>query len=187
MSHISIIDWITALLIALPLFTLFISIPSFVAMYKLGFKAYRQQLRVLKIMNRKISSGYKVIHNQVYTYAGTGYNVPNTVTRVETNHFFPIVIDKDHLIILTKKEGPFNTLYMQYCEFKNKEWSNDNIEIKTSTCLFTQLLNDRFQKKVDNLMKESVQIEGVENLNELLNSQITSIKREEVLNSILNG
>lgn len=36
-------------------------------------------------------------------------------------------------------------------------------------------------------MKESVQIEGVENLNELLNSQITSIKREEVLNSILNG
>jgi len=43
------------------------------------------------------------------------------------------------------------------------------------------------QKKVDNLMKESVQIEGVENLNELLNSQITSIKREEVLNSILNG
>jgi len=36
-------------------------------------------------------------------------------------------------------------------------------------------------------MKNSVKIEAVENLNQLLNSQITSIKREEVLNSILNG
>jgi hypothetical protein len=60
------------------------------------------------------------------------------------------------------------------------------VEIKTSNCLFTQILNDRFQKKVDNLMKESVQLDGVENLNQLLNSEITSIKREDKLNTILN-
>ena len=60
------------------------------------------------------------------------------------------------------------------------------VEIKTNTCLFTQILNDRFQKKVDNLMKESVQLDGVENLNELLNSEITSIKREDKLNALLN-
>jgi len=35
-------------------------------------------------------------------------------------------------------------------------------------------------------MKESVQLDGVENLNELLNSEITSIKREDKLNTILN-
>jgi len=73
MSHISIVDWITALLIVLPLFGLIISIPSFVAMYKLGFKAYRQQIRILKIMIRKMSNGYKVTNNQAYTYSGTGY------------------------------------------------------------------------------------------------------------------
>jgi hypothetical protein len=186
MSHISIADWITALLIVLPLFGLIISIPSFVAMYKLSFKAYRQQIRILKIMSRKVSNGYKVTQNQAYTYSGTGYNGPNTLNKVEINHFFPIVIDKDHLIILTKKEGPFNILYMQYSEYKNKEWSNDNIEIKTSTCLLTQLLNDRFQKKIDSLMKESVQIDGVENLNDLLNSEITSIRREDKLKALLN-
>jgi hypothetical protein len=60
------------------------------------------------------------------------------------------------------------------------------VEIKTSNCLFTQILNDRFQKKVDNLMKESIQIDGIENLDELLNSEITSIKREDKLNNILN-
>jgi hypothetical protein len=35
-------------------------------------------------------------------------------------------------------------------------------------------------------MKESVQIDGVENLNQLLNSEITSIKREDKLKALLN-
>jgi hypothetical protein len=186
MSHISIVDWITALLIVLPLFGLIISIPSFVAMYKIGFKAYVEQLVLLKKMLKKISTGYKVTYNQVYTYSGTGYNGPNTVTKVEINHFFPIVINKDNLLVLNKKEGPFNTLHIQYCKHENDNWNNNMVEIKTSTCLFTQILNDRFQKKVDNLMKESIQLDDVENLNQLLNSEITSIKREDKLKTLLN-
>ena len=183
MSQISIIDWITALLIVLPLFGLIISIPSFVAMYKLGFKAYVEQLALLKTMLKKISTGYKVKVNQAYSYTGVN---PKTFTQVETNHFFPIVINKDNLLVLSKKEGTFNTLHIQYCKHENDNWNNNMVEIKTSNCLFTQILNDRFQKKVDNLMKESVQIDGVENLNQLLNSEITSIKREDKLNAILN-
>ena len=183
MSQISIIDWITALLIVLPLFGLIISIPSFVSMYKLGFKAYVEQLALLKTMLKKISTGYKVKVNQAYSYTGVN---PKTFTQVETNHFFPIIINKDNILVLNKKEGPFNTLHIQYCKQVDDKWDNNMVEIKTNTCLFTQILNDRFQKKVDNLMKESVQLDGVENLNQLLNSEITSIKREDKLNTILN-
>jgi hypothetical protein len=186
MSQISIVDWITALLIVVPLFALLISIPSFISMYKLGFKAYVEQLILLKTMLKKISSGYKITQNQVYNYSGVSYNGPKSVTQVETNHFFQIVINKDNLLVLNKKEGPFNTLHIQYCKHENDNWDNNMVEIKTSNCLFTQILNDRFQKKVDNLMKESVQLDGVENLNELLNSEITSIKREDKLNALLN-
>ena len=186
MSQISIADWITALLIVLPLFGLLISIPSFVAMYKIGFKSYVEQLVLIKTMLKKISTGYKITQNQVYTYSGVGYNGPKTLTKVETNHFFPIVINKDNILVLNKKEGPFNTLYIQYCKHENDNWDNNMVEIKTSSCLFTQILNDRFQKKVDSLMKESIQLDEVENLNELLNSKITSIKREDKLNTILN-
>jgi hypothetical protein len=185
MSQISIIHWITAFLIIVPLFALVISIPSFVSMYKLGFKSYVEQLVLLKTMFKKISSGYKITQNQVYNYIGS-YNGPKSTTQVETNHFFPIVINKDNLLVLNKKEGPFNTLHIQYYKHVNNEWSNNMVEIKTSNCLFTQILNDRFQKKVDNLMKESVQLDGIENLDELLNSEITSIKREDKLNNILN-
>lgn len=184
---LTIVDWITAFLIVLPLFGLLISIPSFVAMYKIGFKAYIEQLSLLKTMLKKISTGYKIKQSQVYTYSGSGYNGPNNVTKVETSHFFPIFINKDNILVLNRKEGPFNTLYIQYCKHENDKWGNNMVEIKTSNCLFTQILNDRFQKKVDNLMKESVQIDDVENLNQLLNIQITSIKREDLLNSILNG
>ena len=183
MSHISIVDWITALLIVVPLFGLIISIPSFVSMYKLGFKAYVEQLVLLKTMLKKISTGYKIIQNQVYSYTGVN---PNTFTKSETNHFFPIVINKDNILVLNKKEGPFNTLHIQYCKHENDEWNNNMVEIKTSNCLFTQILNDRFQKKIDSLMKESVQLDDVENLNQLLNSQITSIKREDKLKALLN-
>jgi hypothetical protein len=186
MSHISIVDWITALLIVVPLFGLIISIPSFVAMYKLGFKVYVEQLVLLKTMLKKISTGYKIKQNQVYTYSGSGYSRSNNLTKVETNHFFPIVLNKDNLLVLNKKEGPFNTLYIQYCKHENDEWDNNMVNIKTSNCLFTQILNDRFQKKVDNLMKESVQLDGVENLNQLLNSEITSIKREDKLKALLD-
>ena len=186
MSQISIVDWITAFLIVVPLFALLISIPSFVSMYKLGFKPYVEQLVLLKTMLKKISTGYKITQNQVYNYSGVSYNGPKSVTQVETNHFFPIVINKDNLLVLNKKEGPFNTLHIQYCKHENDNWVNNMVEIKTSTCLFTQILNDRFQKKVDNFMKESVQLDDVENLNQLLNSEITSIKREDKLNTILN-
>jgi hypothetical protein len=183
MSQISIVHWITAFLIVVPLFALLISIPSFVSMYKLGFKAYVEQLVLLKTMLKKISTGYKVTVNQAYSYTGVN---PKTFTQVETNHFFPIIINKDNILVLNKKEGPFNTLHIQYCKQVDDKWDNNMVEIKTNTCLFTQILNDRFQKKVDNLMKESVQLDGVENLNQLLNSEITSIKREDKLNTILN-
>jgi len=186
MSQISIVHWITALLIVLPIFALIISIPSFVSMYKIGFKVYVEQLVLLKTMLKKLSTGYKVTVNQAYHYSGVGYNGPTTITKVETNHFFPIVINKDNILVLNKKEGPFNTLHIQYCKHIDDRWDNNMVEIKTSSCLFTQILNDRFQKKVDNLMKESVQLDGVENLNELLNSQIKSITREDKLNAILN-
>ena len=183
MSQISIFDWITAFLIVVPVFTLIISIPSFVSMYKLGFKSYVEQLVLLRTMLKKISIGYKVTVNQAYSYTGVN---PKSFTQSETNHFFPIVINKDNILVLNKKEGPFNTLHIQYCKHVDDRWDNNMVEIKASSCLFTQILNDRFQKKVDNLMKESVQLDGVENLNELLNSEITSIKREDKLNTILN-
>ena len=185
-SQISIANWVTAFLIVVPLFALFISIPSFISMYKIGLKSYVEQLVLLRTMLKKLSTGYKVTVNQVYTYSGVGYNGPSTVTKVETNHFFPIVINKDNLLVLNKKEGPFNTLHIQCCKHINDNWENNVVQIKTSSCLFTQILNDKFQKKVDNLMKESVQLDDVENLNQLLNSQIKSITRESKINAILN-
>ena len=111
MSQISIVDWISAFLIVLPIFALIISIPSFISMYKLGFKTYVDQLVLLKTMLKKISVGYKIKKNQVYTYSGVSYNGPKTVSHVETNHFFPMIINEDNLLILNKKEGPFNSSF----------------------------------------------------------------------------
>ena len=164
MSQIS-TDWILILNISLPLFGLIISIPSFVAMYKIGFKSYVEQLVLLKTIFKKISTGYKTSQTRFYSYSGVN---PQKFTKIETDHFFPIIINKDNLLVLNKKEGPFNSLHIQYCKHENDNWDNNIVDIKTSTCLFTQILNNRLQKKIDNLMKQSIQLDGVETLNQLL-------------------
>ncbi len=94
MSQISIVDWITAFLIVVPLFALLISIPSFASIYKLGFKAYVEQLVLLKTMFKKISTGYKVAVNQVYTYSGSGYGGPTTSTKVRLITSFQLLLIK---------------------------------------------------------------------------------------------
>lgn len=179
-------NWIMAFLIVVPLFAFFISIPSFSSMYKIGFKYYFKQLSLLRIMLKKLSLSYKITKPQTYTYTYGNSQISKS-TVIETNYFFPIFINKDRLLVISKKEGKFNTLYIQDCTQKDSEWISNSIEIKTSTCLLTQILNDKLQRKVDNLMKESIQLEDVENLNELLNSEITSIKREDKLKALLDG
>ena len=72
-----------------------------------------------------------------------------------------------------------------YDATKSHDWNTKTIEIKTATCMFTQVLNDRFQKRLTKLTKENVKLEDIDNLNELLNSEITSIRREGKLNQIL--
>jgi hypothetical protein len=186
-SEIGLFDWIFAFFWGILLLTFIISIPSVVAAFKIGFKDYINQFRILRLMLKKVSIGYKIIENQTYSFKGLGYNGPKTIVKVETKHYFPIIINKDIVAVISKTEGPFNIIDIQYCENKNNKWSNDLMVIKTSTCLFTQILNDKLQKKIDSLMKDSVKIDEIQNLNQLLNSQIVSIKREEVLNTILNG
>jgi len=53
--------------------------------------------------------------------------------------------------------------------------------------MFTQILNDRFQKKLTRLTDNYVDLENINNLNDLINGEITSIRREGKLNQILNG
>jgi len=65
-------------------------------------------------------------------------------------------------------------------------WYSESHEIKTSKCIFTQLLNDWVQKKMDRLSDDSIPYENVEKLSDFINSELTSIKRETVLKSLLS-
>ena len=172
MQHLTLIDWIESFLIATSSLVIILSIPSFISIYKLGFKSYVQQLTLFKTISKKISTGYKIVG-------------PSKSISYYT-HFFPIIINVDNILIISKKErNLFFDSDIQFCKHIDDKWVSNEVKIKANTCLFTHFLNDRIHKKVNNLMRESVQLEDVENLNQLLNSQITSIKREDKLQSIL--
>lgn len=159
-------------------------IPSIISMFRLGFKQYCEQLVLLKNLYKRLSTGYKLTYNQVYTYSNGSSS--STYTQPDTNYYFPLIVNKDNILVVSKKKGPFNTINIQYCKLVNDNWENNVVDIKTSSCLFTQILNDRFQKKIDRLMPDSIVIDNIDNLNELLNSEITSLKREDKLKKLLN-
>ena len=65
-------------------------------------------------------------------------------------------------------------------------WNSEDHELKTISCIFLQLLNDRLRKKMDKLSDGSIPHENVDKLSDFVNSELTSIKRETVLKSLLN-
>jgi len=96
------------------------------------------------------------------------------------------VNDENVFIVNKSDKGLWYNLRINDAKYDGENWKTDLIEIRTTTCMFTQILNDRFQKKLDNLVESSVMLEDIENLNQLINSEIVSIRRESKLNQIIN-
>ena len=93
--------------------------------------------------------------------------------------------------MIQKKKGPFNKIHIVENTRVGGDdtpwgWNSDSHEIKKSNCIFTQLLNDRVQKKMDKLSDGSIPHENVEKLSDFINCELTSIKRETVLKSLLS-
>jgi hypothetical protein len=93
--------------------------------------------------------------------------------------------------MVQKKKGPFNKIHIVENTKVGDDntpwsWNSEDHELKTISCIFLQLLNDRVQKKMDKLSDNPIFYENVNELQDFINSELTSIKRETVLKSLLN-
>lgn len=92
------------------------------------------------------------------------------------------------MYIINSGDVFFGKLYISEHKYKYgvKKWENNYFQMSDSTCLFRQLLLNRFKNKLAKFAKNSTSIQDSQ-LNELLISQVTSNRREYILNEILNG
>lgn len=179
--------WIFSGLMVILFAGIILSIPSFIAMYKLGFKEYIRNIKLLYTLYKKLNICYWIEQERTYNLQYQDGSVVKT-KKIDSDYYFPVYINDSKIFVVHRKGdiGYYWNMTIQDSEKKTDgDWDTKSIDIKTISCMFTQILNDRFQKRLTNLTKENIKLEGIDNLNELLNSEITSIRREGKLNQIL--
>jgi hypothetical protein len=163
------------------------SIPSMISIYRLGRRDYLRNIKLLITLYKKLNLCYELTENKPVNFVyPNGTRISNNYET--TDYYLPIYIDDNNIFIVHKMyKGILYDLRINDAKYDGKDWKTDLIEIKTSTCLFTQIINDRFQKKMDKLIENKIILEDIKNLNQLINSEIVSIRREGKLNMIVNG
>lgn len=183
--------WVIGGLIGLFLLITTLSIPSFIAMYKLGFKDYFRNIKLLYTLYNKMTICYRIKQDRVYNFRLPNGQHMKSQKITENDYYYPSYYDDNKVFVVNRKseKGYFWNIRIHECNYdvNSKDWSTTLIEIKTISCMFTQILNDRFQKKLTNLTDNYVDLENIDNLNDLINGEITSIRREGKLNQILTN
>ena len=190
MSQIGLGDWMFAFMMGISFLIGIFVIPTLIIIFKTGRKNYFNQLRLLIKIKKGLNLCYSIDSYQKYNYI-----YPNGQTKVhgfnETNYYYPIFESDTKLTMVQKRKGPFNKIHIvENTKVGGDDtpwsWNSDTHELKTISCIFLQLLNDRVQKKMDKLSDNPIQYEDVSKLSDFINSELTSIKRETVLKSLLN-
>lgn len=178
--------WLIVFSIVFPIFILLISIPSFIQMYKIGIKDYIKQIKYLYLLSNKIDNCYVYSQdvNQTFTYNDGAFRTINYKT---STYFFPIYINHNSVYIININKS--NLLYSERFNIKkysriDKNWQLDNIEIKHTPCLWTMIIKDYFSKKIKKNQKESLPIDDIDKIDDIVNSNIKSITRDFKLKNI---
>lgn len=178
--------WVIGGLIASFAVTLILSIPSFITMYKMGYKDYFRNIRLLYTLCNRISTCYLIETNWTQKFQYHDGTI-KTHSGIRNNYYYPIYINDGKVSIIDRSgDGFWSNLRINDATYDGVEWNTDLIEVKTVSCMFTQLLNDRFQKKLNRVSSEYIKLDHIDNLNDLINSEIKSIRREGKLNKILS-
>jgi hypothetical protein len=160
------------------------SIPSLISIFKIGRLDYIRNIKLLYKLRKKINLCYKVSVKKVRHYSINA--VSHTQNVVDEEYYFPVYVNDERVFIVNKAgKGIWYRLSINVAKYDGVNWQTDLVEIKTSTCMFTQVLNDRFQKKLDRLIESSTLLDDVDDLNQLINSEIVSIRRDSKLNQII--
>jgi hypothetical protein len=176
-------EWLIAFIIVIPIFLTLLSIPTWVEVYKSGWKEYIKSWKSISLLRKSLSLSYKIEKNQILNY-----NYPNgkvkTVTSKVVDYYYPIFKDSD-VIIVQSSESPFSTIYVIFNRKVNGKWVENETELKTSQCPWQQLWIDMVKKKLIKLRESSIKLESVNKLEEFIYSDLLERDRDNKIDLIL--
>ena len=176
-------EWLIAFSIVLPFFLIFLSIPSFIEVYKSGWKEYIKSWKSISLLRKGLTLSYKIEKNQTLNYNYSNGKV-KTVTSKIVNYYYPIFKDSD-VIIVQSSESPFSTIYVIFNRKVDGKWIENETELKTSQCPWQQLWIIMVKKKLIKLRESSIKLENVNKLEEVIYSDILERDRDNKIDLIL--
>ena len=177
-------EWLIAFSISIPIMLIFLSIPALFAIYKLGFREYIRKWKSISLLRRGLSLSYKIEKTQTLNY--NYYNgKTKSVTSKVVDYYYPIFKDSD-VIIVQNNESHFSSIYVVFNRRVCGDWVEDTTELRTSECPYQQLFIGMIKKKLIKLRDNSVKLESVNKLEEIIYSDLIERNRDNKINSILN-
>jgi hypothetical protein len=181
---IGIWNWIVAFSIVIPIFFILLSIPSFVYMVKIGKKNYLKNWKIIFQIKNGLRDCLLIKDTQQYNY-----KYPNgqtkTYTQTVEKYYYPIYKENGDIYIIQKNSGPFTSIWVIFNKKVGVTWVEDSHELKTSSCLYQQIYMDYIKKKLTKLEDNSKICKDINELEEVIYSELISKQRESKLEKIL--
>lgn len=177
-------EWLFTFSIVIPIFLTFLSIPSVVAVYKLGWKEYIKRWKSIYLIIKGLNLSYKIEKNQTLNYNYSNGKT-KTVTSKVIDFYYPIFKNGD-VTIVQSSESPFSTIYVIFNHKVDGSWIENTTEFKSSQCPWQQLFIDITKKKLNNLKHNSIKLENVNKLEEVIYSNLIERDRDNKIDLILN-
>ena len=177
-------EWVMAFSIVLPFFLIFLSIPSCIEVYKSGWIEYIKRWKSISLLRKGLILSYKIEKSQTLNYNYTNGKTKSVTSKV-VDYYYPIFKDSD-VIIVQSSEGPFSTIYVIFNHKVDGRWVENELVLSSVSCLYQQLFIDMIKKKLIKLRVNSIELESVNKLEEVINSDLLERDRDNKINLILN-
>ena len=176
--------WLITSLIALFFIFLVISIPSIFLLFKMGSKKYFKGISFLYKEYGNIGNIYRI--NKKLHYIN---QYGNSFTCNDISYYYTIISENKAKVIDFKTYDDSSIYSFTVCEFTKNEssWNTNEYRINHNSCIFTSLLFLRFTKKINKIKKYAIDLESIEKLNDIINSDIKELTREIKINKILSN
>lgn len=167
---ISLLDWVIAFFMAITFFSFILTIPSFISMYFDGFKNHIFRIKSIIFLSNNI--------DKCYQYK----NIVNIKGYYEESYYYYYPVYKNDNNIYLLEERVF--LHLHHYSFKDGIWDVQNINIETTACFWTMMCKEILRFKIKRKKKDSIFIENINNLDDIIDSDIVSLKRDNRLKKL---
>lgn len=186
-------EWLIVFSMFTTIFLTILSMTSCVAVYKLGWKEYINQWKSILLIRKGLTSCYQIEKKQNLNYIYPNGKVKTVASEV-LDYYYPVFKNGNVVIVEcavqqkvvnSLKFSPYIKIYVIFNRKVDGKWVENTTEL-TSQCPWQQLFINSIKKKLIKLRINSIKLESLNKLEDVIYSNLLERDRDSKINLILN-